>query len=158
MTTFAVRQDRKGRVVYREIDDFKGKFQQVIRRGFFNYLESLQKRTSNEILHGTKTGRLYFHRDKAGRRRRHRSSAPGETHANLTGKLRRSLGWKVYGWETAEFGYGVSSNKANPAPVYGKYVEKGTKRMDARPSLANAVKAEPRDEHWDRAVDQEMRR
>jgi hypothetical protein len=67
------------------------------------------------------------------------ASAPGETHANLSGRLRRSIGWKVSGTHEMEWGYGVVQKK-DEAPYYAPYVEEGTTRMDARPSLGNAVR------------------
>lgn len=84
-----------------------------------------------------KRGRLY--RIK-GRRRRHRASAPGQSHANLSGLLRRSNGWRVRGSLQLEFGYGL----ANDAPDYAAFVERGTSKMEARSSLLNAVTAERR--------------
>jgi HK97 gp10 family phage protein len=95
------------------------------------------KRTANKnILSKPKGGKVYIARTRGGRRRRHRSSAPGESHANRSGMLRRSLGWKVNGSKSMEFGYGVDK----PAPDYGKFVEDGTFKMKPRPSLAIAVK------------------
>jgi len=97
----------------------------------------LKKNTNADILRKPKGGRTYVLRDKAGRKRRHAASAPGETHANLSGTLRRSLNFSVSGSEL-EFGY------FNPPP-YGKWVEEGTRRMEARPSLQNNIKAAQRD-------------
>lgn len=103
--------------------------------------KGLVKTTSAEILRKPKSGRTYVRRDRLGRRRRHVASAPGETHANRTGKLRRSLGFKVRGHRQLEFGYGAV--KAD-APVYAEYVENGTTIMKARPSLQNGIRAENR--------------
>ncbi len=100
----------------------------------------LVRATSKEILRKPKGGRIYIRKDRAGRRRRHIASAPGETHANMSGKLRRSLGFKV-NLNQIEFGYGVQSNDA---PEYAKFVEFGTRRMRARPSLQNGIKSQRR--------------
>lgn len=99
----------------------------------------LVKATSAEILKRPKGGRLYV-RKVGSRRRRHIASAPGETHANMSGKLRRSLDFKVNPSQL-EFGYGVQSNDA---PDYAGFVEFGTKNMAARPSLQNGIKGQRR--------------
>ena len=66
----------------------------VIREGFFQTGGQLKKYANEKILRGVKSGRLY--RIRRGKIiKNHRASAPGETHANLSGTLRRSLGWKV---------------------------------------------------------------
>lgn len=164
----AIREDMENGVVYREIEQIPTRLQQVFRNGFFSYMRALKKRANQEILHGKKTGKVYrIHGNWTTRRsrksvrfRKHQSSAPGETHANLTGRLRRSLSWRVHGWEKAEFGYGVSTDKSSKAPFYAGYVEFGTPKgqMKPRPSLMNAIKAEDVDGHFDRAFDEKFGR
>ena len=100
----------------------------------------LVKTTSAEILKKPKGGKVYVRRTASGRKRRHVASAPGETHANMTGTLRRSLSFRV-GRNTLEFGYGVQKNDM---PEYGEFVEFGTSKMKARPSLQNGMKKEQR--------------
>lgn len=102
--------------------------------------QGLIKATSAEILRKPKAGRTYIRRDRAGRRRRHIASAPGETHANMTGKLRRSLSFKVRP-DQLEFGYGVDKNNA---PEYAEDVEFGTRKMGERPSLSLGIKGQYR--------------
>lgn len=106
----------------------------AIRQGFFQLGKDLKKTASDEILRKPKGGRVYVIRGAGGSRRRHVASAPGETHANLGGKLRRSLGWQVQGAEQLEFGY-----MDGLIPDYAPFVEFGTTRMAARPSLQNAI-------------------
>lgn len=154
----AIRHDRGNRPVYREAQVLPSRLQQSIRRGFFNYMSALKRRANREILHGKKTGRVYVIRMPSGRRKRHQSSAPGETHANLTGKLRRSLSWRVNGWESAVFGYGVSTDASNVAPVYAPFLEFGTAKMLPRPSLLNAIDKEEPDPHFEAAFDREFGR
>lgn len=100
----------------------------------------LVKATSAEILRKPKSGRVYVSRDRAGRRRRHRASAAGESIANRTGATRRSLSFKVSP-NQLEFGYGV---RKNDAPAYAEFPEFGTRRMEPRPSLQNGIKSERR--------------
>ena len=110
-----------------------------LRQGMFRAGHTLIAAASTEILHGNKTGIIYVRRDRRGRRRRHQSSAPAETHANLSGALRRSLSFQLWGSQGIEFGYGVSGNSA---PEYAPWIEFGTTKMKARPSLLNALVAE----------------
>jgi hypothetical protein len=113
-----------------------------IRQAMFRTGRTLIDAASNEILHGQKTGRVYIRRDRIGRRRRHRSSAPGETHANMTGALRRSLSFQLRGTSEIEFGYGVSSGRN--APIYARAIEFGyePRNLIPRPSLRNALDRE----------------
>lgn len=156
MTLFAVREDSHNRVVYREIDTLIPDTEQAIRRGWFAFMQELQRVANREILRKPKSGRVYIISDRAGRRRRHVASAPGETHANLTGATRRSLSWRVEGWERATFGYGVSTSSLNAAPVWAPYLEFGTSRMAPRPSLKNAIEVVDPAPFFDAAFDREV--
>lgn len=111
-----------------------------LRRGMFKAGHGLIAEANREILKGNKSGVTYLRRTKSGRRRRHKASAPGETHANISGTLRKSLSFQLRGTSEIEYGYGVSSGK--DAPDYAKFVEFGTTRMKARPSLKNSLTAE----------------
>ena len=110
----------------------------ILHRMWASFGRDLVKTTNQEILRRPKSGRVYLIRLKNGTRRRHVASAPGETHANMSGTLRKSLGYKVKGIERMDFGYGAS-NKV--VPKHAIFVEKGTKNMKARPSLLNGHKA-----------------
>jgi len=107
---------------------------QGIRQGMFDSGHDLIRTASKEILRKPKSGNVYFIRDKSGRRRRHVASAPGETHANLTGATRRSLSFQIKGTTSFEFGYGVSAGKN--APDYASDLE------STRPSIQNAIASE----------------
>ncbi len=132
-----MREDFANRQVYLTIDNLDTMVRRSIRHGWFLLGKDLQSTASREILRKPKSGRTYFRVDRIGRRRRHVASAPGETHANMTGRTRRSLGWQVYGVKSMEFGYGVSSP---PAPDYAGFLEFGG-RNEPRPSLQNAITA-----------------
>jgi len=138
--TVKFKQDRQNDRVFGVIKDIPKLTRRGLRQGMFKVGHSLIAVASRDILKGAKTGIVYIRRDKAGRRRRHQSSAPGETHANRSGTLRRSLSFQLKGSSEIEFGYGVSSGKE--APEYAKFVEFGTTKMKARPSLLNALNAE----------------
>jgi len=138
-----IQPGRRNREVYLSVDQLGTRTAQGIRAGFFELGKDLRQTANKEILRKPKKGRTYVVRGPAGRRRRHVASAPGETHANLRGTLRRSMGWRVQGASSMEFGYGVGY-RAKPAPDYAGYVEDGTRDMAPRPSLGNAVKATER--------------
>ena len=157
MSKFALREDPSNRLLYREVQDLPSRGHQVFRDGFFGYMKALKKRANKEILRKPKGGVTRWIRTKTGKRRRHRASRPGETHANASGELRRSLSWKVNGWETAEFGYGISTNAQNKAPEYAEWVTHGTRFMAPRPSLMNAIRLEDRDKHFDAALEKMIR-
>lgn len=146
---FAVRQTRNGRVVFRRVKDLDSLIQEGIRQGFLEFMRDLKHEANRAILKDPKTGRVYVRRDRAGRRRRHKSSAPGESHANLTGVLRRSISFKVRGHDRATFGYGALGDDA---PVYARFVEFGTSRMAARPSLRNAITKVDAEDSFDVAL------
>lgn len=112
--------------------------------------KQLQQETSQQILKAPKSGKVYIRRDSAGRGRRHIASAPGETHANRSGALRRSLAFKVNSSEI-EFGYGVTRSDA---PDYAWFVEFGTRKMGARPSLQNGINSQRRNfqNNFDRQI------
>ncbi len=113
---------------------------QGLRAAMFEVGNGLIKRTSTNILAGPKSGKVYVKRSRTGLRRRHKSSAPGQSHANFSGTLRRSLSYQLGGVSQIEFGYGVSTGKI--APEYAGFVEFGTRNMGSRPSLRNGLKDE----------------
>lgn len=168
MTQFAVRADPNNVVIYREVGEVVPRSQQVFRRGWFAFMDHLSKKAEYEVKHGTKHGRIYYIRGTWASRRlrpgrvrtkRHQASAPGETHANLTGRAIRSLSWKVHGWYRADFGYGISTGKSSRAPYYVKYLEYGTPRgqMEPRPTLANAIAGERAEPFFDLEFDREFK-
>ena len=71
--------------------------------------------------------------------------------------LRRSLSFQLRGSSEIEFGYGVSSGKE--APDYARFVEFGTTKMKARPSLLNALNAEQGNmtQHFVSGIDKEFK-
>lgn len=125
--------------VYASIGKVEGKTRRAIRHAWFDLGKALKASANRAILDKkSKSGNVYMIRSRTGsrRRRRHVASAPGQSHANMFGALRKSLGWKVHGYENMEFGYGASPR---PVPRYAPFVEYGTSRMEHRPSLHNAI-------------------
>lgn len=140
----AFEADGANEEIFRELGQIHGDMRRAIRKAWFALGKDLKKEANTEILRKPRAGRKYFIRGPSGRRRRHVASLPGETHANRTGKLRRSLSWKVHGHESMDFGYGISTRGSNQAPEYDAWVEFGTMLMFARPSLENAIEATQR--------------
>lgn len=105
-----------------------------IRQGFFSMGDDFMRTLNNEVLRTPKTGRIYIRRTRSGRRRRHRASAPGESHANITGRLRRAADYKLGGMTQLNLGY-----LDNP-PDYDGFVEFGTRRMRPRPTVQNTIR------------------
>lgn len=133
---------RNNREIYVEIDNLAEKTERSIRHGFFDLGADLARSANKEILRKPKGGRTYIIRSRSsGRKRRHVASAPGETHANMFGDARRSIGWKVRGSSELEFGYGVDKD----APDHVVFLEDGTVKMQPRPSIGNAVEGSDRD-------------
>jgi len=121
--------------VYNHILNIDNATRRGIRQGFFQFGKSLVKTASRQVLKKPKGGRTYLIR--RGRvKRRHVASAPGESPANLSGSYRRSLGFKIKGSDSMEFGAG------NSEVPYAKFLERGTSKMAPRPGLGNAIKSE----------------
>lgn len=108
--------------------------QRAIELAFYHIGKAHMAELSRQMLAKDKKGRVYIRRDTAGRRRRHRASAPGQTAANWTGNMRRGRSFEVKAGLEMEFGVkGVR---------YAAYLERGTARVQPRPSVGNTVKAE----------------
>ncbi len=148
--------------VFKSLENLENATRRSIRQAWFELAKDLKQEANKEILRRPKGGRTYIIRTRGGRRRRHVASAPGETHANLTGALRRSLSWKVYGVDSMEFGYGVSTTAQNEAPIYAGAIEFGRKdgSIEARPSLLNAITATQRnaEKYFEIAMNRELNR
>lgn len=128
-----------------------------MRQGWFAFGDDLKREANREILRTPKGGRVYVRRIRGGRRRRHVASSPGESHANMSGRLRKSLGWIVRGASELEFGYGVDVGR--DAPEYAAPIEFGSRRMKPRPSLQNAIRAKIKDaqNNFDRQIGRAMK-
>lgn len=118
-----------------------------IRQGFYQLGSDLRNSVRKDVLSKQgKTGRVYVV-NRGGRRLRHRASAPGEFSANLSGRMRRSAGFKVRGSKQLDFGFGEE---------HAKYQEDGTSRMRARPNLGKTVKK--RERNAERHFQNELKR
>lgn len=151
-----VTDPRGNRETFIELEHVEAGTKRSIRKAWFELADDLKDRAIQEIRRKPKSGRTYVVRVRGGRRRRHVASAPGETHADLTGALRRSISWQVRGYETMEFGYGIRGS----APPWAPFVELGTRNMEPRPSLENAIDSTQAnaEQHWQEAMFSEFNR
>lgn len=94
-----------------------------IRQGLYFIGRLLRADASKDILRKPRTGRVYKYKG-----RKHIASVRGESPANRSGNLRRSLMFKVHGFEELEFGYTAD---------YGKFLEDEQKLN--RPALKLAI-------------------
>lgn len=111
-----------------DLTNLDDKFRRGVTRGWDRSGRVLVNSAKKEIKDGLKTGRIYHIRG-----RRHRASAPGETPANLSGNLRRSIGYEARGWNQMEFGADAE---------YAGFLEEGTRKMKKRPTLGNTFRKE----------------
>jgi hypothetical protein len=139
-----VLQDPENFKVYHKLNGIEKMTKRAVRQGMFRWAKDLKIVANKAILAKDKTGRIYKIRTKSGRMRTHQSSAPGQSHANLSGDLRKSIGWNVIGSDRLEFGYGL--DKVKKAPEYAQWIEFGTEaneaghvRLKPRPSIQNAI-------------------
>lgn len=137
--------------VFKQINEIEDRTRRGIRQGFFRLGNDLVRTLRKQALEKNKRGRTYIRKDRAGRRRRHVSSAAGQTPANRTGTYRKNAGYQLRGSEQLEFGI------REGAP-YAAFLEQGTKKMAPRPGLGNSVRANQRNARtdFDSALDREL--
>jgi len=97
-----------------------------LRRGLYNVGAILRSTASKNILKRGRQGKVYRING-----RRHVASEAGESWANVSGKARRGLLFKVRGSKELLFG--------NDVPYVG-FLEDGTRKMKARPAHLIAIK------------------
>ena len=111
--------------------------QRGMRQALFAVGKDYIDTANTNILARPRSGRVYRIRSgSGGRTRKHTASRPGESHANMTGALRRSMGWKVRGSRQLEFGYGATQATTD----YARRIELGGGNIKPRPSLRIAIK------------------
>jgi len=99
----ALKVDAKGRRSLIKLDRLQKDTETAIRSALYSVGRDLQSDLKEAMLKKPKSGRTY--RIRRGRAiRRHRASEPGEIPASLSGRLRKSVGYKVRGADQLEFG------------------------------------------------------
>lgn len=114
------------------LENMPANAQRGIERAFWRVGRDLKSEVDRQVLRTPKRGKVY----KIGRRF-HRASAEGQSHANLSGTLRKSVGFTVGGGELV-FGYGGGRIRA---PKYAAAIELGRrdKTIKARPTLRHSI-------------------
>lgn len=129
-----IRQVR-GQPAFESMENLAARTRFGVEKGLWLSGKDIKAEFSRQVLAKDKVGRLYIRRDRAGRGRRHRASAPGQTPANRTGAYRKGFDFSVDGAHQLTVGDTVA---------YAVFLELGTSRMKPRPGLGNAVGASER--------------
>ena len=145
------REGHNNHIVFMHIDNLDERTMRGIRQGFFRLGNQLVRTLQQETLKKDKKGRVYRRRTRSGRSRKHVSSAPGQTPANMSGTYRKNAGYQLRGSSQLEFGIRDGAS-------YAKYLESGTSAMLPRPGLANAIKSNERNARADfeGSIDREL--
>ena len=116
------------------LDNIEDNTRRGIRQGFFRLGRALEIELRKELLAKNKRGIVYKNiRTRTGRvKRSHRSSARGQTPANLSGNYRKNVGYQIRASDSMEFGV------RDGAP-YAQFLEPKDKLF--RPGVGNTVKA-----------------
>jgi len=156
--------DPNNRRVLLQIENISKLSKEGVRQAFYFIGKDLKQTSNDSILDKNKSGKTYLVR--LGRTKRtHQASAPGEAPANITGNLRRSLGFEVRGSTQLEFGSrngppaaGVSPKQA--VAEYSVYLELGTSKMAPRPYLKPSVEKNQGNtrQHFERELEKEFKR
>ncbi len=134
-----IQEGSNNREIFLSLENIEENTRRGIRQGFFRLGRLLEKNLRKETIKKNKTGRLYRNgRTATGRKRRHRASAPGQTPAKRSGNYTKNIGYQIKGSETLEFGIRDGAD-------YAKFLEDGTKNMEARPGIGNTVKDTEKD-------------
>ena len=127
----AIRPSTQNKKVFIQIVRIKPGVQRDLRHALTEVLRENTQHSQKLIKNPPKTGRIYKFRG-----RDHQASAPGQPPADRSGDLRKTSGYRVYGWERGEFGDRMP---------YGVFLEDGTRRMRKRPHIVRTVREKERD-------------
>lgn len=139
-----LKQGARNKRAFIAIEELEKRTARGLRQGFFALGDDLNTELSKQMLAKNKSGRVYVRRVRGGARRRHKSSAPGQTPANQSGRMRRARGYQLSGSDQLE--WGIRSGKG---AEHAEFLENGTSKMSARPGLRNTVRATQRNAHND---------
>lgn len=134
--TFQAIEAAGNKIVYMKLNDQELLTVRAIRQGWFAAGDIMKKEAIKQIMHKPKSGRTYLIR-RGRKMSRHTASAAGETAANISGVYKKSIGFKVNGWEEMEFG----SESGRGADKYADLLEMGTAKMAPRPMIQNVYNA-----------------
>jgi len=127
-----IKPDHGNRKVEISIENIANSTRQGVRQAFFYYGKDLVKTLNKNVLKKPKGGKVYLIR-RGKTKRKHRSSSPNETAANISGAYRKTADFKLKGSDSMIFGAGSSK------VPYAEFLEKGTRKMKPRPGLKIAI-------------------
>ena len=112
--------------------DPKQRHDRAIRLALYDIGDDVARLIAKYIISPPKTGRIYIINGRP-----HQASAPFESPAELTGRLRRSINWQVRGSRQLTIG---------ESAYYAKWLEEGTRdhRILPRPHIIRAIRAKHR--------------
>lgn len=128
---FILKPGKDNSKIFNLLREISPRTKRIIKERNYRVGQDLRREAIVSTQRSNKTGRIYRFKGRT-----HRSSGPGQSHANRTWSLTRSIGYAVS--SELRFGYGVG-NTAGPKPKYAEWVELGTRKMAARPTLLNAI-------------------
>ena len=126
-----IKNDFRNRKTFISIDKATHNVREGLRDALTEIGKENVRHTQRLIKEPPKTGRFYLFRGRL-----HQASAPGQSPANRSGKLLKSVRYRTHNWDSMEFGDHVP---------YGKYLELGTHKMEPRPHLGRTVRQKRRD-------------
>lgn len=130
MTGFSFELTGPSKRVLDRAQNMDRRVRRQIRHSMYQIGNDFVKTASKKILEKPKTGQTKIvRRGKTRRRFRHTASAPGEAPANLSGTLRRSLGFSVQGHSQVELGAG----KDGSGVKYARALEFGFSPRNLKP-------------------------
>jgi HK97 gp10 family phage protein len=136
--TFVLREDPNNKLGITTLIKMPAEIRKGIRRGAYITGKQLVADTRERMTRGSRSGRLYkIYRGLGGRRlsspRIHRASAINEYPAIVSGRLRKSVDFKVRGSSSLEFGAGDNTVQ------YAKFLETGTSKTAPRRYLKQTI-------------------
>jgi hypothetical protein len=142
--SFRVRADTRNRRVEARLRGVDRLSHEAIREAYYLIGNDLVDEARRLIQEPPKTGRLYRIRGS-----RHRASARGEAPANLTGLLKRSVGYRIRSNQELLFGAGTE---------YAPFLENGTQKIQPRPFLIASIRNNERNiqRHIERQIERRL--
>lgn len=128
-----IKPDYKNKQVEMKLKNVKWDMLRGIRSALFEIGAENTQQTKRFIYAPPKTGRIYSYKGRP-----HQASAPGESPANRSGFLARSINYRIVGIERVEF---YSTAK------YSNYLEDGTVNMLPRPYFIRTINKKRRDNY-----------